>query len=62
MMLDVCLSAANCPFVNVWGFTDKYSWIPNSQPLYDNADLYDYQLQPKPALDAFKQVLVDHAP
>lgn len=28
-MVNVCLKANNCMAFNMWGFTDRYSWIIN---------------------------------
>jgi endo-1,4-beta-xylanase len=30
--LDACLVVANCNTFVTWGFTDKYSWIPQFFP------------------------------
>ena len=47
-LLDVCLSAANCKSFETWGFTDKYSWLPDPQ---DGLPM-DRQMKAKPAYDA----------
>jgi endo-1,4-beta-xylanase len=45
----------------VWGFTDRYSWIPASQPGYGAGTLLDDNLDPKPAYDAVARALRDDA-
>ena len=57
MALSVCLEAADCPSLNVWGFTDKYSWIPKAKPGYGAADIFDASLAPKPAFYALQDRL-----
>jgi endo-1,4-beta-xylanase len=47
-LLDVCLSAANCRSFETWGFTDKYSWLPDPQ---DGLPM-DRQMKANPAYDA----------
>jgi endo-1,4-beta-xylanase len=46
---EACLSAPNCKAIGLWGFTDKYSWIPSFYPGYGNALIFDSQYLPKPA-------------
>jgi endo-1,4-beta-xylanase len=48
-MLDVCLSADNCDDFALWGFTDRYSWIPHFFPGWDCALIFDSHCHPKPA-------------
>jgi endo-1,4-beta-xylanase len=31
-LLDICLRQPACTLFQTWGFTDKYSWIPKSNP------------------------------
>lgn len=47
--------------INVWGLSDRYSWLElpserNASPLSDPC-LYDENLQPKPAYQAWVEVL-----
>ena len=61
--LNVCLNATNCTAFQMWGLTDKYSWIttpewggtPAAKPL-----IYDSDYQPKPAYYALRRALVGH--
>jgi endo-1,4-beta-xylanase len=52
-----CLRVSACRSFTVWGFTDRYSWIPENQPGYGAATLLDDQLDPKPAYRAVHRVL-----
>jgi endo-1,4-beta-xylanase len=57
-MLNVCLSAPNCKSFVLWGFTDKYSWIPEFFPGYGAGLIFDESYRPKPAYDALVDVLM----
>jgi endo-1,4-beta-xylanase len=50
-------SSRNCHGVNVWGFTDRHSWIPQYQPGSGAATLFDADYNPKPAYAAVRDVL-----
>lgn len=50
--LQDCLDVPRCVSFTVWGFTDRYSWIPNLQAGAGMACLYDAELVPKPAYAA----------
>jgi endo-1,4-beta-xylanase len=52
-----CLAAPNCHTFLVWGFTDRYSWIPSFFPGYGAADLFDVNYNRKPAYNALAQAL-----
>jgi endo-1,4-beta-xylanase len=52
-----CLAVEACRSFTVWGFTDRYSWIPGYQPGYGAATLLDEQLEPKPAYRALHRLL-----
>ena len=54
---SVCLEAESCPSLNLWGLTDKYSWIPEARPGYGCATLFDADLRPKPAYAALWDAL-----
>ena len=41
----------------MWGFTDKYSWIPSFRPGYGAALPFDAAYQPKPAYFAIRDAL-----
>lgn len=43
--------------MTVWGFTDKYSWIPGFFDLKDWPCIYDANLEPKPAYHGFMKGL-----
>jgi endo-1,4-beta-xylanase len=60
-MLDDCLAVPACRSFTVWGFTDRYSWIPATQPGFGAATLLDENLDPKPAYDAVARALRDDA-
>ncbi|XSG74858.1 endo-1,4-beta-xylanase [Herpetosiphon llansteffanensis] len=51
-VLDRCLRQPACQAFQFWGFSDKYSWVPNTFPGYGAALIYDEQYNPKPAYTA----------
>ena len=55
--INFCLEQTNCKALVMWGFTDKYSWIPGTFPGFGDALIYDANYQPKPAYSALKTVL-----
>jgi len=56
-VLEACLLAPNCHTFMMWGFTDKYSWIPSFVHGYGAALPFDEQYQPKPAYAAMAATL-----
>jgi endo-1,4-beta-xylanase len=52
-----CLAVQGCTAITVWGFADRYSWIPRFFPGMGAADIYDQGLRPKPAASALRQAL-----
>ncbi|MBN1220146.1 MAG: endo-1,4-beta-xylanase [Anaerolineae bacterium] len=48
-MLHVCLAAPSCEAFVLWGFTDRYSWIPDVFYGWNDALIFDPSYQPKPA-------------
>lgn len=52
-----CLDVEGCVGVTVWGFTDKYSWIPDTFPGQGAALLYDENLSKKPSWTSVSSVL-----
>jgi len=52
MFMQVALATPACQTFMMWGFTDKYSWIPAQFPGYGAACIYDENYQPKPAYTA----------
>ena len=55
--LAACRAAANCHTFVTWGFTDKYSWIPQFFPGWGDATMLDDTYANKPAYDALNQEL-----
>jgi endo-1,4-beta-xylanase len=51
-ILRVCLEAPACTALVLWGFTDKYSWVPHFSKADDWALIFDAEYRPKPAYDA----------
>lgn len=49
-----CLTIDRCVSLTFWGFTDRFSWIPETQPGRGEATLLDDRLRPK---RAFREVL-----
>lgn len=52
-----CLDVDRCVGVTVWGFTDKYSWIPQTFSGQGDALLYDASYNKKPAWTSVSSVL-----
>jgi endo-1,4-beta-xylanase len=48
-MLKACLAIPHCISFTVWGFTDKYSWVPGFFPGEGAANILDENFQAKPA-------------
>jgi endo-1,4-beta-xylanase len=46
-IINACLASTACPGVTIWGFTDKYSWVPNTFPSEGQALIYDTNYNPK---------------
>jgi endo-1,4-beta-xylanase len=54
----MALSSGNCHGINIWGLSDKYSWIPSySGGRNGAATLFDKDYNPKPAVAAISEVL-----
>jgi endo-1,4-beta-xylanase len=56
-MLQSCLAVRACLSFTVWGFDDSESWVPATFHGEGNADIYDVNLNPKPAYSALQQTL-----
>lgn len=56
-VVRACLRVDRCRGITVWGFTDRFSWIPATQPGFGAATLLDEDLEPKPAYRAFARAL-----
>jgi endo-1,4-beta-xylanase len=58
-MLDACLRARHCVSFTVWGFTDKYSWVPGTFEGEGAANILDEDYQAKPAYRTLQSTLAD---
>ena len=56
-LLDACLAEPACTLFQTWGFTDRYSWIPQTFPGNGWALPFDENYQKKPAYDAMLKKL-----
>ncbi|MGZ4463670.1 MAG: endo-1,4-beta-xylanase [Gaiellaceae bacterium] len=56
-LVEACLAVKRCVSFTVWGFTDRYSWVPGWFPGEGAANLLDVELRPKPAYRAVWQAL-----
>ena len=56
-MLTSCLQVRACISFTVWGFDDQESWVPSTFSGEGGADLYDANLNQKPAYGALQQTL-----
>ncbi|KAK7431873.1 hypothetical protein QQZ08_001492 [Neonectria magnoliae] len=52
-----CLDVEGCVGVTVWGFTDKYSWVPGTFSGAGEACIYDEDLNKKPAWTSISSLL-----
>lgn len=58
LLLQACLLAKRCVSYTVWGFTDKYSWVPGFFDGQGAANLLDENFAPKPAHQAVRNSLL----
>jgi endo-1,4-beta-xylanase len=58
---QACLAAPSCKALVLWGFTDKYSWVPASFAGYGSALIFDANYRPKPAYYALSDTLAGAA-
>ncbi|MHB8636545.1 MAG: endo-1,4-beta-xylanase [Fimbriimonadaceae bacterium] len=57
-VFKMALSSRNCHGINIWGLTDRFSWIPGfSRWRNGAATLFDKDYKPKPAYAAIVKVL-----
>jgi len=56
-LLQACLLADRCVSYTVWGFTDRYSWVPGVFDGEGSATPLDENLAPKPAYAALRDTL-----
>jgi endo-1,4-beta-xylanase len=57
-VLSACLTVPAFKAFVMWGFTDKYSWVPNAAPGYGDATIFDTNFTPKPAYQGLKDALL----
>lgn len=57
--MQSCLAVRRCVDFTIWEYTDKYSWVPGffTNPPQGAADIYDENLQPKPAYNTLLATL-----
>jgi endo-1,4-beta-xylanase len=56
-VLQDCIAVRRCVDFTVWEYTDKYSWVPGFFTGQGAADIYDENLDPKPAYYALINAL-----
>jgi endo-1,4-beta-xylanase len=56
-LLDACLGSRSCTSFTVWGYTDKYSWVPGVFSGQGAATLMDENFGTKPAYAAVREGL-----
>jgi len=57
LMMESCLLVRSCVSYTVWGFTDKYQWVPGVFEGQGAAALYDENYVARPAYDALRRDL-----
>ncbi|MDG4798903.1 endo-1,4-beta-xylanase [Micromonospora sp. WMMD1082] len=64
VLLKACLAVRSCLSYTVWGFSDKYSWVPSwfNDPPEGLATIYDENFQPKRAYYEIKSDLIFAGP
>ena len=60
-LLDACVQARRCTSFTVWGFSDKYSWVPGAFEGQGAATLMDEGYGRKPAFAAVGEGLREGA-
>jgi endo-1,4-beta-xylanase len=56
-MMRSCVAVRRCVSFTLWGFTDKYSWVPGFFDGQGAATPFDEAFQPKPAYFALRDAL-----
>ncbi|MDP9794018.1 endo-1,4-beta-xylanase [Catenuloplanes nepalensis] len=56
-VLDACLAVDGCNSFTIWGFTDKYSWVPHFFPAEGAATVMWDDFRRKPAYYALRDTL-----
>jgi endo-1,4-beta-xylanase len=59
---NACLGVTRCVGITLWGYSDKYSWIPSAFPGEGSAHLSDANLVRKPAYTAMHDALAGGQP
>lgn len=54
-----CMAVERCTGITVWGVSDKNSWVPFTFPGEGAALMFDEDLAPKPAFEAFRETLAE---
>jgi endo-1,4-beta-xylanase len=57
LMLESCLLEPSAISYTVWGFTDRYQWVPQTFPGEGEAAIFDASYNPKPAYNALRRDL-----
>ncbi|MFI6123023.1 endo-1,4-beta-xylanase [Streptomyces sp. NPDC051064] len=57
VLLRGCLLTPGCNDFTVWGFSDTYSWVPDTFPGEGAANIFDENYVPKPAYGTLRQTL-----
>jgi endo-1,4-beta-xylanase len=58
VLLQACLLVRGCLSLTVWGFTDKYSWVPGVFAGEGAATLFTEDFTAKPAYDELRTILM----
>jgi endo-1,4-beta-xylanase len=58
-VVEACLAVSACAGITIWGFTDKYSWVPDVFSGEGAALPWDENYSPKPAYTAIHDALDD---
>lgn len=61
-IIEKCMAQPAVKAIQVWGFTDKYSWVPNTFPGRGAALLFDSNYNPKASYYAMQAALATSAP
>src|SRR3954451_210815 len=57
LMLESCLLEPSAISYTVWGFTDRYQWVPGTFPGEGKAAIFDENYNPKPAYNSLRRDL-----
>src|ERR1044072_1489082 len=56
-IVNACRAVSRCNQITIWGFTDKFSWVPGTFSGQGAALPYDENYNPKPAYTAINTAL-----